>query len=146
MINLSSNNFKGKIPSIVEKLSSIKRFICAGNNLETFPEVIEKFQDLEIVDVSYNKIESIPKYIGDKRSFRGLYAQNNRIKTIPDNMSNLPNLIILQLANNLIPEIPFWIEQKRYRLLNLTHNPIDNITYKLYRLKALLLNGVILQE
>ena len=146
MINLSSNNFHGEIPSIVEKLTSIKRFMCAGNNLETFPEVLEKFHDLEILDVSYNNLESISDYIGENRSFRGLYAHYNHIKALPNTLSQLPNLIILQLANNALSEIPIWIEQKRYQLLNLTNNPIDNITYKLYRLKSLLLNGVVLQQ
>lgn len=143
MINLSGNKFQ-EIPTIIEKLTNLKQIVYAGNNVNRIPEIFFMFNQLTELDMSFNRLKEIPSTIEQMKTLEKLYLSYNSIGKIPDPVKKLRNLRILDVSHNQLVELPHWIGEKHYTIINLTHNPIENLESKLQSLQALMLNCVVI--
>ncbi|PON94089.1 LRR domain containing protein, partial [Trema orientale] len=85
-IDLSSNNFTGKIPEVIEKLKSLKGLNFSHNMLNgTIPFTLGKLTNLEWLDLSSNELVGL----------------------IPSQLTDLPWIAFLNLSqNHLVGPIP----------------------------------------
>ncbi|CAL5439237.1 unnamed protein product [Camellia sinensis] len=86
IIDLSSNNFRGKIPKFIEKLNSLRGLNLSHNNLTGhIPTSLGNLKNLESLDLSSNKL----------------------VGAIPQHLTNLMFLVVLNLSvNQLVGPIP----------------------------------------
>ena len=107
---LYSNNLKGKIPSELGELSSLKRLSLSHNTLSgEIPTSIGELSQLIYLELSNNSLSgSIPSSLGSLSNLNALYLNNNKLSgKIPDSLGDLKRLEVLKLyENNLNGKIP----------------------------------------
>ncbi|XP_050209773.1 probable LRR receptor-like serine/threonine-protein kinase IRK [Mercurialis annua] len=103
ILDLSENQFSGKISSSIGVLSSLQLLNLSGNSLEgPIPETIGNLTELEVLDLSENQLnESIPLQIGDAISLKELRLESNILSgQIPSSVGNCSSLTTLILSHN----------------------------------------------
>ncbi|XP_057745547.1 probable LRR receptor-like serine/threonine-protein kinase At3g47570 isoform X2 [Arachis stenosperma] len=135
ILDISANNFAGRLPENIANFSDRLREIYLSDNLlfgeipttlgnhinldvltmelnffiGSIPTTFVKFQTMKRLDLSYNKISGqIPPFIGNLSQLLELRISNNMLRgNIPPSIGNCKSLEILDLAtNNLSGVIP----------------------------------------
>ncbi|KAE8718586.1 Leucine-rich repeat receptor-like protein kinase PXC2 [Hibiscus syriacus] len=110
VLDLSSNDLYGEIPSKIGVLSSLVFFNTSRNNLfGSIPGSIGELKTTQVIDLSYNLLNgSIPSEIGGAVSLKELRLQMNFLSgKIPIQIVNCSSLTVLNLSwNNLSGSIP----------------------------------------
>ncbi|KAK8577952.1 hypothetical protein V6N13_076628 [Hibiscus sabdariffa] len=110
--DVSTNNFTGKLPiEIFQNMSSLKKLGLAFNHFSgPLPESLSSLFNLEVLDLSSNNFSgSIPALCENPtNSLQVLYLQNNILTgSIPASLSNCSQLVSLHLSfNHLTGTIP----------------------------------------
>ncbi|KAJ0729997.1 putative non-specific serine/threonine protein kinase [Helianthus annuus] len=141
VLDLRSNNFWGKLPSLSNDSSliilalsnnffvgSLHNLVCSNgvkmigvldlgdNNLSgDIPQCWEKWSSLYFLSLRNNNLSGeFPRTLGSVTSLQLLNMRGNKILgRIPSSLMNLSNLKILQLGRNeLVGNIPTWIGTK----------------------------------
>lgn len=102
-LDLSYNNFTGKIPVQIAQMPKIKYLILAHNNFNgSIPSEFGNIAGLQALDLSFNSLTgSIPPKIGNLKSLLWLMLANNNLTgEIPAEIGNCNSLLWLNLANN----------------------------------------------
>ncbi|TVU38298.1 hypothetical protein EJB05_11660 [Eragrostis curvula] len=109
-LDLSFNEFSGKLPAAVADMKTLKYLMLAFNNFSgEIPPAYGRLRELQALDLSYNKlIGGIPVSIGNLTSLLWLILAGNQLSgEIPPEIGNCTSLLWLNLANNrLIGKIP----------------------------------------
>ncbi|KAK8519385.1 hypothetical protein V6N13_133310 [Hibiscus sabdariffa] len=110
VLDLSSNDLYGEIPSNIGVLSSLVFFNMSRNHLfGSIPDSIGELKTTQVIDLSCNMLNgSIPSEIGAAVSLKELRLQRNFLSgKIPTQIVNCSSLIDLNLSqNNLSGSIP----------------------------------------
>ncbi|KDP21644.1 hypothetical protein JCGZ_03315 [Jatropha curcas] len=110
VLDLSENEFSGKISSPIGVLSSLQLLNLSGNSLVgPIPGTIGELKELSVLDLSENRLNgSIPVEIGGAFSLKELRLDRNSISgQIPSSVGNCSSLTSLILSqNNLTGPIP----------------------------------------
>ncbi|XP_043814264.1 probable LRR receptor-like serine/threonine-protein kinase IRK [Manihot esculenta] len=110
ILDLSDNEFTGKISSSIEIMNSLQFLNLSGNSLVgPIPVTIGELKELHVLDLSDNLLNgSIPLEIGGAFSLKELRLERNLlIWQIPSSVANWSSLTILILShNNLTGPIP----------------------------------------
>ncbi|MED6200844.1 hypothetical protein PIB30_089229 [Stylosanthes scabra] len=148
LIDLSSNQFEGVIPSVLlhasslilseNKFSNISLLLCqdnnVGNNLGTLvlannqlegslPDCWESVSSLLFLDLNNNYLTGkIPPSMGSLVKLEALVLRSNRfIGKLPSNLKNCTNLFLLDVSENLLSgPIPSWIGESLQSLIVLS--------------------------
>ncbi|MED6122996.1 hypothetical protein PIB30_045206 [Stylosanthes scabra] len=148
LIDLSSNQFEGVIPSFLlhasslilseNKFSNTSSLLCQNNNIGknlgtlvlannqlegSLPDCWESVTSLLFLDLSNNKLTGkIPPSMGSLVKLEALVLRNNRfIGKLPSNLKNCTNLFLLDVSENLLSgPIPSWIGETLQRLIVLS--------------------------
>ncbi|KAI5679512.1 hypothetical protein M9H77_00739 [Catharanthus roseus] len=114
-LNLHENNFIGKIPSDICKLSSLKILDLSSNNLSgEIPLSLGNLQNLVQLNLANNSLfGQIPSSLGGSLGLVVLLLnENNFHGHLPASMQNLSNLMILDIGDNqLSGTIPRWFSK-----------------------------------
>uniref|UniRef100_A0A0E0D1T8 Leucine-rich repeat-containing N-terminal plant-type domain-containing protein n=1 Tax=Oryza meridionalis TaxID=40149 RepID=A0A0E0D1T8_9ORYZ len=110
LLDLSFNNFNGKLPTEIASMGSIKVLMLAENNFSgTIPPSYGQLVNLQALDLSYNSLSGeIPPSIGNLTSLLLLMLAGNQLSgEIPREIGNCTNLLWLNLVGNrLSGQIP----------------------------------------
>ncbi|EEF41588.1 ATP binding protein, putative [Ricinus communis] len=110
VLDLSENEFSGKIASSIGVLSSLQFLNLSGNSLEgPLPGTIGDLKELDVLDLSGNSLNgSIPLEIGGAFSLKELRLERNLLSgQIPSSVGNCTSLTTMILSrNNLTGLIP----------------------------------------
>lgn len=110
VLDLSHNDFSGKIASSIGVLSSLQFLNLSKNSLSgPVPGTVGDLKELDILDLSDNKLNgSIPTEIGGAFALKELRLERNSLSgQIPDSIGNCSSLMTLILSqNNLAGTIP----------------------------------------
>ncbi|MED6122994.1 hypothetical protein PIB30_045204 [Stylosanthes scabra] len=149
LIDFSSNQFEGVIPSFLlhasslilskNKFSNISSLLCQDNNIAktylgtlvlannqlegSLPDCWESVSSLLFLDLSYNNFTGkIPPSIGSLVKLEALVLRSNRFfGKLPSNLKNCTNLFLLDVSENLLSgPIPSWIGETLRRLIVLS--------------------------
>ncbi|KAL2334855.1 hypothetical protein Fmac_016068 [Flemingia macrophylla] len=163
-IFLNSNQFEGKVPSLLRqaieltlsenKLSDLSSFLCdesAESNLNSLdlsnnqitgqlPDCWKSFKQLVYLDLRNNKLSGkIPLSMGTLVNLELLFLRNNSLMSeLPSTLKNCRNLRILDVGENMLTgPIPSWIgSMQQLIILNLEGNHFSgNIPNHLCNLK-----------
>ncbi|GKV31130.1 hypothetical protein SLEP1_g39865 [Rubroshorea leprosula] len=109
-LNLSSMNFKGRIPGELGNLTRLHVLDLAdyyGGALKVDDDIhiqdsIGQLSKLEFIDLSANQLSgNIPESIGQLSNLEHLYFHSNKLNgVLPDSISKLSNLKLLSVARN----------------------------------------------
>ncbi len=129
ILDLSTNNLTGEIPSSIEDLINLKRLYLQHNNLSgTIPSTVGNLSSLTHLYLHHNDLGGvIPNSIGLIAPLTHLYLNNNTFSaTIPLALTNLSNLIEFDLSNNqLLGTIPVTVGgMTNLVILNLGNNKL----------------------
>ncbi|WVZ14154.1 hypothetical protein V8G54_011720, partial [Vigna mungo] len=109
-LDLSHNNFSGKIPTSMGWLLHLQALLLRNNNLvEGIPFSIKNCTQLVMLDLSENKLSgSIPDWIGTKEELQILsLGKNQFFGSLPITVCCLRNIKVLDLSlNSLSGKIP----------------------------------------
>ncbi|WVZ15184.1 hypothetical protein V8G54_012750, partial [Vigna mungo] len=109
-LDLSHNNFSGKIPTSMGWLLDLQALLLRDNNLvEEIPFSIRNCTKLVMLDFSENNLSgSIPDWIGTKEELQILsLGKNQFFGSLPFTVCCLRNIQLLDLSlNNLSGKIP----------------------------------------
>ncbi|KAJ3709302.1 hypothetical protein LUZ61_013007 [Rhynchospora tenuis] len=106
-LNLSYNNFNGKIPASLRNLSWLRDLRMGSNNFcDGIPDFLGSISELERLELFANPLGgSLPSSLGQLQALRHINLHGVRIKsTIPEELS--------LAGNKLSGEIPTWIGRK----------------------------------
>ncbi|KAG2313281.1 hypothetical protein Bca52824_024838 [Brassica carinata] len=112
-LDLSYNNFSGRLPSEISQMQSLTFLILAYNNFSgDIPHEYGNMPRLQALDLSSNRLTgSIPASFGKLTSLLWLMLANNSLSgEIPREIGNCSSLLWLNVANNqlsggLYPEL-----------------------------------------
>ncbi|KAJ4883760.1 putative LRR receptor-like serine/threonine-protein kinase [Raphanus sativus] len=102
-LDLSFNNFSGKLPPEISKMWSLKFLILAFNNFSgDIPKEYGDMPSLQALDLSFNNLTgSIPSSFGRLTSLLWLMLANNSLSgEIPREIGNCSSLLWFNVANN----------------------------------------------
>lgn len=109
ILDLSQNDII-ELPEALFSLGNIIGLSVSKNKILKIPDSISKLSGLVRLDLSYNKIETIPESLGSLLHLSALYLNNNQLSSIPISLANL-KLVSLDLSNNPILEISAKFER-----------------------------------
>lgn len=143
-----------RLPVELEQMTSLRKLICIGNNLQNFPTLVtsmtnlrklyldanslsnvsmDVFQQLSkclnklyVFSLSYNGLEEVIG-IGLLQKLRTLNLAHNKLKTFPVGLEKLCFLELLDLSHNKITGAMPQLETTKLISLNLEGNIINNI-------------------
>ncbi|XP_027922933.1 receptor-like protein EIX2 [Vigna unguiculata] len=122
-LDLSHNNFSGKIPMSMGSLLDLQALFLRNNNLvEGIPFSLRNCTELVMLDMSENKLSgSIPDWIGTKEELQILsLGKNQFFGSLPLEVCCLRSIQVLDLSiNNLSGKIPKCIKD----LTSMTQTP-----------------------
>ena len=95
-----------KVPSGLQKFTSLKILNLSKNKLTELPDFIEDFQLLEDLDLEKNKLFYFPVRICKDTSLRFLRLGKNLFESPPNSIENLKNLEYLDLYDTPIGYLP----------------------------------------
>lgn len=145
-LELSYNNFDGKIPSSLNALENLTLLDLSHNHFEgEIPNSLASMENLNVLDLSFNSLdESIPSELGNLTKLTKLSLNNNSLSgEIPNHLTQLVELTELNLTyNNLSGPIPADLGNLVNLItINLSYNhltgTIPNSIKKLSNLKDL---------
>ncbi len=121
----------------VKELDSLKTFDMSNKSMEEVPfEEIRRVSNvLEILKLSNNKItkidlsnkQNLVTFQKVSKNLKSLNLSNNPLKTIFKEIENFSSLEELNLAQTQISELPFLLNLKKLKKLDLFINKITNI-------------------
>jgi Leucine-rich repeat (LRR) protein len=130
-VELSQNNFTGKLPEKLWESSTILEITISYNQLTgPIPESIGRLSSLQRLQIDSNYLEGpIPRSIGALRNLTNLSLWGNRLSgNIPLELFNCRNLVTLDLSsNNFSGHIPSAISHLTFlNSLNLSSNQLSS--------------------
>jgi hypothetical protein len=140
-LEISKNQFSGRIPSGIGELSNLSVFLASHNNISgTIPVELTKLSLLLRLSLDHNMLYGeLPRTIISWQSLSQLNLANNRITgSMPASLGWLPVLNSLDLSNNLLSgNIPLQLDHLELSFLNVSGNllsgpvPVDynNLAY-----------------
>uniref|UniRef100_A0A1J3CNV8 non-specific serine/threonine protein kinase n=1 Tax=Noccaea caerulescens TaxID=107243 RepID=A0A1J3CNV8_NOCCA len=102
-LDLSYNNFSGRLPPEISRIQSLKFLILAYNDFSgDIPQEYGNMPGLQALDLSFNKLTgSIPASFGKLTSLLWLMLANNSLSgEIPRELGNCSSLLWFNVANN----------------------------------------------
>ncbi|KAF6175541.1 hypothetical protein GIB67_023061 [Kingdonia uniflora] len=129
-IDLSENDFTGKLPSEMGLLSSLRHLNLSSNNIRsTLPQDLGYFQSLSVLDLRKNAFYgSIPEDLCESNNLSILQLDSNSFTgSIPEEIGNCSSLYLLSLShNNLNGSIPRDLSRlNKLKILNLEDNELS---------------------
>ena len=88
------------------KLTKLKWFNLAVNQIATLPSSFGNLKNLEWLSLSKNQLKTLPKTIGDLKNLEEFYLCENLLTALPDNIGKLTKLIRLSLYQNKLTTLP----------------------------------------
>ncbi|XP_052736365.1 receptor-like protein 9DC3 [Vigna angularis] len=156
ILDLSSNDFEGSIPTSFSNLTHLTVLDLSYNIYlnGSIPSSLLIFPSLTLLDLQFNQFSGqIPNVFPQANSFEKLDLSDNNIEgELPSTLSNLQWLVFLDLSmNKLSGQIPLSILNLQYLVfLDLSHNrlegPMPNKIISLSNLTRLYLNDNLLNE
>jgi len=130
VLDLSINNFSGKLPQCLGNKSSTASVLNLRNNgfIGDIPETFTSGCSLRVVDFSQNKLEGkIPKSLANCTKLEILNLEQNRINDVfPTWLGVLPDLRVLILRSNgllgVIGKPETKVEFPRLQIVDLSNN------------------------
>ncbi|CAD5323895.1 unnamed protein product [Arabidopsis thaliana] len=119
MLDISHNNFRGRVPSSLSKLVSLELLDLSHNNfIGLSPRSISKLVNLTSLDISYNKLEGqVPYFIWRPSNLQSVDLSHNSFFDLGKSVEvvNGAKLVGLNLgSNSLQGPIPQWICNFRF--------------------------------
>ncbi|MHA1985255.1 MAG: leucine-rich repeat domain-containing protein [Promethearchaeota archaeon] len=135
----------GRVPELIQRLTSLEHLILSYNLLEELPEWIGEFVNLKILEVTDNCLKKLPDSIGSLKSLEMLKVCRNKIEYLPDSFGNLESIKILKLDSNQIDKLPESIGNLgKLELLDLQENNLITLPETIGELSDL--NKLILRK
>ncbi|KAF3454472.1 hypothetical protein FNV43_RR04919 [Rhamnella rubrinervis] len=131
LLDLSCNSLNGSIPKQIRLLSNLALSLnLSNNNFEgKIPDSVGKLISVQAIDFSKNKLSGIiPTSIGGCISMVYLNLSDNKLEgPIPGSLKQIASLEVLDLARNqLNGTVPIWIGDKQMiKYLNLSYNRLS---------------------
>ncbi|AEE76720.1 disease resistance protein [Arabidopsis thaliana] len=119
MLDISHNNFIGRVPSSLSKLVNLELLDLSHNNFRGLsPRSISKLVNLTSLDISYNKLEGqVPYFIWKPSNLQSVDLSHNSFFDLGKSVEvvNGAKLVGLNLgSNSLQGPIPQWICNFRF--------------------------------
>jgi Leucine-rich repeat (LRR) protein len=133
-----NNNFIGRIPPGIGKLTKLENLSLYKNNLSEIPAHLYTMTSLRVIDLYFNRIKTISPAIANWKNLEILYLANNEIYSIPNEIGELTNLRELYLHHNKISNLPASIGNiTSLSVLRINNNGMIEWPAGLVNLKAL---------
>nr|XP_016516044.1 PREDICTED: receptor-like protein 12 [Nicotiana tabacum] len=125
---VSKNNFTGRLPSPLCRMSTLVILDLSSNNLSgVIPKCLANMsRSLSVLDLHDNQFHgTVPTKFGRESTLRSLNLRNNKLEgTLPQTLANCRALEVLDLGENLLNDtFPKWLGTlPRLQVLSLRSN------------------------
>lgn len=127
-VTLSGNGL-GSVPErLFLNSTNIQTVNLAKNRLTAIPEkLFYGLEKLKTLDLSHNQLEEIKNTtFNSLKALESLFLQNNKLREISKNLFYyLYELVVLRLDYNEISTLPMFVDQKKLKIFNASHNRIS---------------------
>jgi len=124
------------IPDVIWKLPNLKSLILSNLGLNELSDDIMKLTNLEYLALSDNNIINLPKLNGSQLvNLTDIYLSANNLEYIPSFIYDIPNLKILSVSDNFIENISYDVlKLKKLQIIDIGYNKLNTESIALIRI------------